>query len=66
VQYEPTGLFARAVQHENDHLDGVLFIDRLTPGHLAEIRSALTELELEFSGARQRGVIPDDGKSPPG
>ena len=25
------GLFARAVQHETDHLNGVLFIDRLSP-----------------------------------
>ena len=26
-----TGLMARCVQHETDHLDGVLFLDRLTP-----------------------------------
>jgi len=25
------GLLAVAIQHENDHLDGVLFVDRLTP-----------------------------------
>ena len=28
---EATGLAARAIQHEIDHLDGVLFIDRLGP-----------------------------------
>ncbi len=28
-QYEATGLLARAFQHEMDHLDGQLFIDRL-------------------------------------
>ncbi|MEZ4415382.1 MAG: peptide deformylase [Gemmatimonadota bacterium] len=28
---EADGLFARALQHEIDHLDGVLFIDRLSP-----------------------------------
>jgi peptide deformylase len=28
---EATGLLARAIQHEMDHLDGVLFIDRLRP-----------------------------------
>ena len=60
VKYEPTGLLARAAQHEYDHLDGVLFIDRLTPSHLAAIRPALEELELEFTGQRQRGAIPDD------
>ena len=27
VQYEGTGLLARAFQHEVDHLNGVLFID---------------------------------------
>lgn len=25
------GLLARVIQHENDHLDGVLFVDRLMP-----------------------------------
>jgi peptide deformylase len=29
VQLVGTGLLARCVQHETDHLDGVLFIDRL-------------------------------------
>ena len=28
-QYEGTGLLARAFQHEMDHLDGTLFVDRL-------------------------------------
>jgi peptide deformylase len=60
VQYSPTGLLGRAIQHEYDHLDGVLFIDRLPPGQLAEIRPALSHLEAIFSGDRQRGVIPDD------
>ncbi len=39
-----TGMLARAVQHEIDHLDGVLFVDRLDPdarkAALAEIRAA--------------------------
>ena len=30
VEVEAEGLLARALQHEIDHLDGVLFIDRLT------------------------------------
>jgi peptide deformylase len=30
VQIETTGLLARAVQHEMDHLDGVLFVDRMS------------------------------------
>ena len=31
VTLEGSGLLARCVQHETDHLDGVLFIDRLDP-----------------------------------
>ncbi|HEX2418222.1 MAG TPA: peptide deformylase, partial [Micromonosporaceae bacterium] len=29
IQLVGTGLMARCVQHETDHLDGVLFLDRL-------------------------------------
>ncbi len=28
---EAEGLFAVAIQHENDHLDGIVFIERLSP-----------------------------------
>ena len=35
IRMELNGLFARAVQHEYDHLDGVLFIDRLSPSGYA-------------------------------
>lgn len=31
VSFECGGILARAVQHETDHLDGVLFLQRLTP-----------------------------------
>jgi peptide deformylase len=31
VAIEGSQLLARAIQHETDHLDGVLFVDRLTP-----------------------------------
>jgi peptide deformylase len=54
------GLFARAVQHEVDHLDGILFTDRLTATVLADARAALADFESQFSGQRERGEIPDD------
>ena len=60
INHQLTSLFARAAQHEFDHLDGVLFIDRLTPSSLLQVKQALTDLEREFEGDRQRGVIPDD------
>lgn len=31
VRIEAEGMYARALQHEIDHLDGVLFIDRISP-----------------------------------
>jgi peptide deformylase len=31
VRVEGEGLLARALQHEIDHLDGILFIDRISP-----------------------------------
>ena len=49
VTVEGHDLLARCVQHEVDHLDGVLFIDRLDP---ATKRAALAAVrEAEWSGA---------------
>jgi peptide deformylase len=31
IQIEASGLLARALQHEIDHLEGVLFVDRMSP-----------------------------------
>ena len=45
VQVEGSRMLARCIQHETDHLDGVLFLDRLDAetrkAAMAEIRSAL-------------------------
>jgi peptide deformylase len=44
VTLEGSGQLARCVQHETDHLDGVLFIDRLDPAQrklaMKEVRAA--------------------------
>ncbi len=42
---EGTLTLARAIQHETDHLDGVLFIDRLDPEQRALAMRALREAE---------------------
>jgi peptide deformylase len=39
------GFAARIVQHEMDHLEGKLFIDRLTPADRIRVRRRLEELE---------------------
>jgi peptide deformylase len=60
VTGELTGLFSRVVQHETDHLDGRLFIDRLTPTQAAEIRADLEEFEITFESKRGTGEVPSD------
>jgi peptide deformylase len=60
VTYELDDLFARAVQHEADHLDGVLFIDRLSPTARLAVQGELAEFEAAFSSQRERGEIPSD------
>jgi len=60
VQETIDGLFSRAAQHETDHLDGTLFIDRLSPTAKADLRETLEDFEIEFDDRRQRGEIPDD------
>jgi peptide deformylase len=45
VQLVGTGLMARCVQHETDHLDGVLFIDRLDPASRKEAMRAIREAD---------------------
>ncbi|MCZ6690957.1 MAG: peptide deformylase [Planctomycetota bacterium] len=41
-------LAARAVQHEIDHLDGMLFIHRLRPADRVLMRGALRDLERKY------------------
>ncbi|MCC6124821.1 MAG: peptide deformylase [Pirellulales bacterium] len=62
INYQLDGLFARAVQHEYDHLEGILFIDRLSPAAKMTVQPALDDLERVFYGDRQRGFIPEDGE----
>jgi peptide deformylase len=61
ITWELSGLYARVVQHECDHLDGILFIDRLSPTNLLAIKEDLADLEAAFYGEQQRGLIPNDG-----
>jgi len=43
VRLEGTELLARAVQHETDHLDGILFIDRMDPAQRKLAMKAIRE-----------------------
>ncbi|MEO8205177.1 MAG: peptide deformylase [Chthoniobacterales bacterium] len=45
IEFEAEGLLARAVQHEHDHLHGILFIDRMSAEDRKEIAADLAEFE---------------------
>ncbi len=41
------GLLARCIQHENDHLDGVLILDRMSQMSRIKNRAAIKDLEAD-------------------
>ena len=47
LRIEATGLLARALQHEVDHLNGILFIDRMSSAAKASHSSRLKRLQKE-------------------
>lgn len=51
---------ARVVQHEADHLDGVLFTDRVSHDDKPQVDILLEEFAVEFAACRNRGDIPAD------
>jgi peptide deformylase len=52
-RHEVSDLHARICQHENDHLDGILLVDRMGSVSKLSNRKALTELEEEFRSAKK-------------
>jgi peptide deformylase len=45
IELEVGGLFAKVFQHEIDHLNGVLFIDRITSEELERLKPELEKFE---------------------
>lgn len=45
IEFEASGLTARILQHEIDHLDGILFIDRIEQYIRDELRSELKKIK---------------------
>jgi peptide deformylase len=50
IRIEAAGLLARAVQHEVDHLNGILFVDRMSSVAKASLASRLKRLQKETLG----------------
>ena len=61
VTIEGSALLARAIQHETDHLDGVLFLDRLDAANRKLAMKAIRDSEWFGAGAaRGEGVAARD------
>jgi len=54
INFSCTGLLARAVQHEVDHLNGILFIDRMTREVKEGVRDELDELQAKTKSALKK------------
>lgn len=44
LELEADGLLARAIQHEVDHLNGILFVDRVSPAAKVSVKRKLKRL----------------------
>ena len=51
-------LASRAIQHETDHLDGVLFTDKLSEATQRELAPKMSDFESQFRRQQELGVVP--------
>lgn len=56
IQIRCGGLLARAVQHETDHLHGILFIDRMSTETKKELKPELDALQETTKAALKKGA----------
>ncbi len=54
-----SGLLARVIQHEFDHLHGKLFIDRISESSLKNLDGALDDFDREYENLLKSGQILD-------
>lgn len=48
VEFRAEGFLARVIQHEMDHLNGLVFIDRFSPADKIRTRNEIEELEERY------------------
>lgn len=53
-------LASRAIQHESDHLDGVLFFDRLSESAKREFQPSLADFESHYLRQQELGILPSN------
>jgi len=62
IKVDLDGFLSRIVQHEVDHLDGVMFFDRIGEAGLRDLESGLAEFQTTFDSLRNTGSIPDQAE----
>lgn len=62
IDMQVDGFLARIIQHEADHLDGVLFIDRLSEENKRQVEEELYGFEATFDMKLKAGLIGSDAK----
>lgn len=64
VEHDETygGYAARVIQHEYDHLDGILFIDLLSPLRRRLLKAKLTAISKGKVATKYRQKLPGKGK----
>lgn len=60
IDQDYSGFEARVLQHETDHLDGIMFVDRLTPAQLRDVEGGLQLLQTEYESRQRFKQIPSD------
>jgi peptide deformylase len=55
-------LASRAIQHESDHLDGILFPDRMTEAGQRELAPAMSDFEALLRRQQELGTMPSDAE----
>lgn len=60
IREELHDMDARVVQHETDHLDGTMFIDRIAPAVRADVAGEIEEFEIAFHSRQESGEAPTD------
>jgi peptide deformylase len=64
IAFDCTGLLARAVQHEIDHLNGILFIDRMDAATRVSFDGKLKKMQKETLAAVPRAAKPRRSPAP--
>ena len=59
IEINAEGLFAKALQHEMDHLDGVTFVDRLPLLTRLKLKPTLLKLKAQWKKIDERRMKPE-------